>query len=144
MRQSVDALEKDVDNLLAEDTREHATRIADELASLGASDDCARMVARLFATDREALSAVSSGDGGITWTATFTPTTAVLEERVAALEGGIVQRDRHFQPAAEGDGTRCRHAPRDGAGLYRTHALHLALGHGISPFLTRSSQLLMS
>ena len=65
LRQSVDALEKDVDNLLAEDTREHATRIADELASIGASDDCARMVARLFATDGAIGLACLSRDTGI-------------------------------------------------------------------------------
>ncbi|MGX7896312.1 NAD-glutamate dehydrogenase domain-containing protein [Tsuneonella sp. HG222] len=51
LRAGVSELERNVEALLAEDTREHADRIAQELGGLGAPDACARMVARLFATD---------------------------------------------------------------------------------------------
>ena len=51
LRKDIAVLGRHVDDLLAEDTRDHAERIADELAELGAPEKHARMVARLFAMD---------------------------------------------------------------------------------------------
>jgi glutamate dehydrogenase len=65
LRSSIATLERQVDELLAEDTREHAERIVDELAALGAPERHARMVARLFATDGAIGLACLSRDSGI-------------------------------------------------------------------------------
>src|SRR5690606_11598667 len=51
LKRSIGTLERQVDQLLAEDTRDHAERIAHDLTAIGAPDKHARMVARLFAMD---------------------------------------------------------------------------------------------
>src|SRR5690606_33466885 len=51
MRKQVAELGTHVEDLLAQDTREHAEGIAEELATAGAPEKHARMVARLFAMD---------------------------------------------------------------------------------------------
>src|SRR5690606_18067155 len=59
------ALERQVDELLAEDTRDHAERIAQELTEIGAPEKHARMVARLFAMDGAIGLACLARDSGI-------------------------------------------------------------------------------
>ncbi|MGV3554687.1 MAG: NAD-glutamate dehydrogenase domain-containing protein [Croceibacterium sp.] len=65
LKRSIATLERQVDQLLAEDTRDHAERIAHELTAIGAPDKHARMVARLFAMDGAIGLACLARDSGI-------------------------------------------------------------------------------
>jgi len=65
LRRSIATLEHQVDELLADDTRDHAERIAHELTEVGAPEKHARMVARLFAMDGAIGLACLARDSGI-------------------------------------------------------------------------------